>query len=74
MSQVSPDAVSLVSSKPDDTVASGFQLHIQTVLDNESMAEILNIAQKHNLAVKEQNGKLVIYQPRTEEKISTESN
>ena len=61
---MSPDSVALVNSKLDDQLATGFQVHIQTVLDSETKQQIQTIAAKHNLALKEENGKVIIYQPK----------
>jgi hypothetical protein len=62
--QMSPDAVTLVNSPIDDPFSTGYQVHIQTVLDSETKSQIQNIAQKRSLAVKEEKGKVVIYQPK----------
>ena len=62
--QMSPDAVALVDSPLDDQLSTGYQVHIQTVLDTETKSQIQSIAQKRSLAVKEDKGKVVIYQPK----------
>jgi hypothetical protein len=61
---MSPDSVTLFNSKPDDLDSTGYQVHIKTVLDNETKQRLQNIAEKHSLALKEEEGKLVIYQPK----------
>ncbi len=63
---MSADAVSLVNSKPNDDLSMGYQVHIKTVLDGETKLQIQSIAEKHSLAIKEENGKVVIYRPKEE--------
>ncbi len=60
---MSPDSVTLVNSKPEDGPI-GYQIHLQTVLDRETKNQVQTIAEKHSLALKEENGKVVIYQPK----------
>lgn len=62
---VSPDSVELVDSQPNDERCTGYQLHIQLVLDNETEIQIRAIASKYCFALREENGKVVIYQPKT---------
>ncbi|MCW3995532.1 MAG: hypothetical protein NWE98_05225 [Candidatus Bathyarchaeota archaeon] len=57
------DAVALVGSKPDD-LSKGYQVHIKTILDSETKRQVEKIASKHSLALKEEQGKIVIYQPK----------
>ena len=61
---MSPDAVALVNSKPNDQTSVGYQVHIQTVLDRETKRQIQGIADKRCLALREEKGKVVIYQPK----------
>jgi hypothetical protein len=61
---MSPDSITLFNSKPDDLDSTGYQVHIKTVLDNETKQRLQNIAEKHSLALREENGKVVIYQPK----------
>jgi hypothetical protein len=61
---MSPDSITLFNSRPDDRDSTGYQVHIKTVLDNETKQRLQNIAEKHSLALKEEKGKLVIYQPK----------
>jgi len=61
---MSPDSVTLFNSKPDDLDSTGYQVHIKAVLDNETKQRLQNIAEKHSLALREENGKVVIYQPK----------
>jgi hypothetical protein len=61
---MSPDAVALFDSRPDDPDSTGYQVHIKAVLDNETKQRLQNIAEKHSLALREENGKVVIYQPK----------
>jgi hypothetical protein len=62
---VSPDSVELVDSQPNDEHCTGYQLHIQLVLDNETEIQIRAIASKYCFALRQENGKVVIYQPKT---------
>jgi hypothetical protein len=62
---MSPDSVQLVNSQPNDQHCIGYQLHIQMVLDNETEAQIRNIALKYCFALRQEKGKVVIYQPKT---------
>ena len=61
---MSPDSITLFNSRPDDPDSTGYQVHIKTVLDNETKQRLQNIAEKHSLALKEEKGKVVIYQPK----------
>jgi len=61
---MSPDAVALFDSRPDDPDSTGYQVHIKTVLDNETKQRLQNIAEKHSLALREEKGKVIIYQPK----------
>ncbi len=61
---LSPESVELVNSQTDDTLCAGFQIHIQTVLDHDTLLQIKRIAEKNCLAVKEEKGKVIIYQPK----------
>lgn len=63
-SGMSPDAVALVNSRPDDPLSTGCQVHIRAVLDNQTKQQVRNIAQKHSLAVREEKGTVVIYEPK----------
>jgi hypothetical protein len=61
---MSPDAISLVNSKPDNPLSTGYQLHIQTVLDGETKRQVQIIAEKNSLALKEEKGQVIIYRPK----------
>ena len=61
---MSPDSVTLFHSKMDDPNSMGYQVHIKTILDNETKQQIRNIVEKHSLALKEEKDKVVIYKPR----------
>ena len=61
---MSPDAVTLLHSSPNDPNTIGYKIHIKTMLDNENKQQVTNIAKKHNLAVKEEKGEVIIYQPK----------
>jgi len=62
--QMSPDAVTLINSPANDPLSTGYQVHIQTILDKETKIQIQTITQGHHLAVKEEQNKVVIYQPK----------
>jgi len=62
---MSPNYVELVNSQSSDQRCTGYQLHIQMVLDNETETKIRAIASKYCFALREENGKVVIYQPKT---------
>ena len=57
-------AVNLIESKPNNPKVTGYQVHIRTVLSNESAQQIRSIAEKLNLAVIKENGEVVIYKPK----------
>lgn len=61
---MTPEAVSLIESEPNDQVATGYKVHIKALLDTESIQQITDIAQKHGLAVREEKDTVVIYKPR----------
>ena len=60
---MSPDSISLVHSG-SDVQKSTYQVHIKTSLDDETKQQLQNIAEKHSLALKEDGGKVIIYQPK----------
>ena len=60
---MSPDSVALIHSM-DDQNSTGYQVHIKTVLDSETKQQLRNIAEKHNLVLKEEKGKVIIYKPK----------
>ncbi|MCL2476164.1 hypothetical protein [Candidatus Bathycorpusculum sp.] len=62
--QMSPDAITLINSPANDPLSIGYQVHIQTILDNETKTQIQTITKEHHLAVKEEPHKFVIYQPK----------
>ena len=39
-------------------------MHIKTVLDSETKQQVRNIAEKYSLALREEEGKVVIYKPK----------
>jgi hypothetical protein len=61
---MSPDSITLSNSKSDDPLSTGIQVHIKTFLDNQTEQQVQNIAKKHNLASKRENGKIIIYKPK----------
>lgn len=68
---MSPDSISLIHSDPDDPHSTGYQVHIKTSLDDETKECLQGIVEKHRLALKEEKGKVVIYQPKEMSKAST---
>lgn len=61
---MSPDSVALVQSKPDDPLSVGYQVHIETVLDQETERQLEDIAKKLHLALKKEKDKVIIYKPK----------
>jgi hypothetical protein len=61
---MSPDAVTLVNSQPDNPLSTGYQVHIKTVLDSETRQQVQSIIEKHGLAFKEEKDNVIIYQPK----------
>jgi hypothetical protein len=61
---MSPDSVNLIHSNPSDEKSTGYQLRIKTLLDGETRQQLQNIAKKHSLALREEQGKVVIYKPK----------
>jgi hypothetical protein len=56
-------AVSLEESKPDDE-STGYKLCIKASFDGNDRMLVRGIAEKRNLAIKEEKDELVIYQPK----------
>jgi hypothetical protein len=61
---LSPNAVTLVNSEPDDPLSTGYRVHIKAVMDNYIRQQIRNIVENRSLKLKEENDELVIYQPK----------
>jgi hypothetical protein len=61
---MSPDSVNLIYPNASDEKSTGYQLHIKTLLDGETRQLLQNIAKKHSLALREEQGKVVIYKPK----------
>ena len=57
-------AVNLMKSRPDDPVAQGYQVRIRASPDSESEKLIEEIAKKHSLVMKEENGEVIIFKPK----------
>lgn len=60
---MSPDSISLNHSKTSDD-STGYQLHIKTMLDDETKMRLKEIADKHSLEIKQENDKVIIYKPK----------
>ena len=61
---MSLNVVDLVNLRLDDQFSTGYQVRVQTLLDNETKQLIRLIATNHNLALNEGQGKVVIYHPK----------
>ena len=57
-------AVNLMVSKPDDPKATGYQVRIRAALDSKSAQQIRSITEKRSLAMKEENGEVIIFKPK----------
>jgi len=52
-------------SRTDDPQSEGYQICIKTMSpDTEIEGQIIAIAEKHNLAVREEKGEIIIYKPK----------
>ena len=58
-------AVNLVESTANDSKAAGYQIIIQSLFPTERAEQIKIIAQKHGLVVSKEEGKVIIYKPKT---------
>jgi hypothetical protein len=58
---ISPEAVALFPSKAEDN-STGYQMHIKIAIDSKTKQTLQNIAEKYGLSVKEEEGKVVIYE------------
>lgn len=58
------NAVSLVKSKADSLISTGYELHIKTALDVETKIQLKSIAQKKGLELIEEKGEVIIYKPK----------
>jgi biotin-(acetyl-CoA carboxylase) ligase len=61
---MSPDSVSLFHPKIGSRDSIAYQVHIKVALDSETKLQIRNIAEKYSLAIKEEEGKVIIYKPK----------
>jgi hypothetical protein len=61
---MSSDSVTLFHSKVGDRDSIGYEVHIKMVLDSETKQQVRNIAEKNSLALREEDGKLVINKPK----------
>ncbi|MCL2359285.1 MAG: hypothetical protein LBH74_07480 [Nitrososphaerota archaeon] len=62
--QMSPEAVTLIDSPVNDPLSIGYQVHIKTILDNETKGQIQNLLQERSLAFIEEANKVIIYKPK----------
>jgi hypothetical protein len=51
-------------SKKDDPTSEGYQICNTISLDPEIKQQLTNIAKKHNFAMKEEKGQVIIYKPK----------
>ena len=58
------NAFNLMLSEKNDATAKGYQIRITMSTDSEIKQQITNIAKKHDLAVKEEKGEVIIYKPK----------
>ena len=58
------NAFNLMLSEKNDATAKGYQIRITMSPDAEIRKQITNIAKKHDLAVKEEKGEVIIYKPK----------
>jgi hypothetical protein len=56
-------SVSLFPSRKDDTLSEGYQLHISESMKNYDKQLVNKILERHQLALKEINDKIIIYKP-----------
>lgn len=61
-------AVELMESKRDDTLAQGFQIKIKAFVDSENLKQIEEAAMRNRVAMKEENGEVVVFKPKELEK------
>lgn len=60
-----PDSVSLIDSKPDDSFSVGYQIHIKAVLDEETEDQVRDIAEKHDLSFRQEEGEVIIFKQKS---------
>jgi len=58
------NAFNLTLSEKNDQTSKGYQIRITMSPDAEIKQHITNIAKKHDLAMKEEKGELIIYKPK----------
>jgi hypothetical protein len=58
------NAISLVKSKPDNPISTGYELHIKTALDAETKIQLKGVAQKKGLELIEEKDEVIIYKPK----------
>jgi hypothetical protein len=59
------NAFNLTLSEKNDPHSKGYQIRIAMSMDPEIKEQITSIAKKHDLAVKEEKGEVIIYKPKT---------
>ena len=58
------NAFNLMASEKNDPTAKGYQIRMTMSMDTEIKQQITNIAKRHNLALKEEKGEVIIYEPK----------
>ena len=58
------NAFDLRLSKKDDPTSEGYKICITLSADHEIKQQITNVAKKHNLAVKEEKGEVIVFKPK----------
>lgn len=61
-------AINLMESKTDDSSAQGYQIRIRASFDGESSTLIEQTAKKYGLALKKENGEVVVFKPKRSSK------
>ena len=58
------NAFNLMFSEKNDATAKSYQIRITMSPDTQIKRQITNVAKKHDLAVKEEKGEVIIYKPK----------
>lgn len=58
------NAFNLKLSEKNDPTAQNYQIRIMMQIDALTNQQISSIAKKHNLAVKQENGEVIVYEPK----------
>ena len=58
------NAFNLKLSEKDDPSAQNYQIRIMMSIDALINQQIISVAKKYNLAVKQENGEVIVYEPK----------